>query len=867
METVPMKPRISIPRPLARARDRRIHKAIASLLLFSTTTTFAAPTGDYATAGRNQGSTDATQQAKNLGRRTGLEDGKNQGHRDGYDECARQMRDAQERAGSRQGDRDATVQASTDGSARGNADGQAKASVDGAADGNSRADQQANADATPKGTADGIAEANRSDAAARGSADGKVAGDSAAKSDAQTNEYQPARDQYKKERYAESIRSEATIDLNTPTSPTSAPKATSPSSSNSAFMSRGFNDLNSVASAALLQARGDALKFIQSSNLTVSTRGPGDPNIPDVKPTAAADQAIAYCKANASTVAIASVSAPALLAFFASPQIQPSGRPIPPRPGNGHDGRRPGPQPSHRPAPVPSTTPPTTPPPSGPQSEFEKCVDTFKPAYEQAFVSTFKTEYVNAYRVAFTQQYAPNKAQGCHEAKRADYRRDYQIAYKRSYDETYRLVFDRVYKNLYDKAYRAEFPIASDQAYRETYDGHYQAHYADAKAKAFADRQDQLYTGAFASAKAAIYSAKYPGYKAVVVKRARADEADDFTRVPVRLIGLSLKESVPDGIEEPGEKLTIDMDLRNFADTPIAARDLDIRAVAKTRGVALPGSVTILPKDLAAKSLNHVVGALDIRLDESALGKSAAVEIQISVRGNPVAAETINLTAKTLTTVELLETPVVHLGYPGAVKVRVTNNSSLALPENATLSVSTNMQGVVFSKTSEAVNGLGAGEARDIAFPFSADNYRAGQEVTFVGALNLASGRRIGILNESRQIPSLQDYAFKASNGVLLGDISDLRKKGKTRLKIYLKNVSSRRATETVTLTASITGPNAKNFSFTKGQQDQFKPIAPGEEVTTDKMVVKARKASSGGTFVVEVREGGKLLGVFNQAF
>ena len=838
--------------------DGRTHKAIASLLLLSTTSTFAAPPADYALAGRNQGMLDATSQAKALGRKNGLEDGKNRGYQDGYNECAEQMRQQQRQAGARQGDRDGTVRATTDAQQRGAYDGQVKGDLDGRADGDRRSNQQAYNDATPKGTADGIAQANQTDAAARGKADGKVAGDSAAKTDAQTKEYQPARDAYQAKKYAEPIRSESTIDMGAP-----AVTAASPTASKLSATTRGFSNTSSTANAALLQARVDALNLVQSAKV-VALNGPNDPTIPDVRPTAAADQAIKYCKANTSSVAVATTSTSASSTLERRIQVQPSGRPVPPGPRPSHT---PAPMPSRLPSPTPSTQPSST-PPTGPVSEFEKCVDDYKPAYETAFTATFRTEYVGAWKIAFDQQYPANKPAGCAAARKADYRRDYDAAYKQSYDETYRIVYDRVYRNIYDQTYRAQFRASSDQAYNDTYQGHYETHYANAKAAAFKARQDELYTGAYNSAKAAEYSAKYPGYKAVVVAQANKDEQAEFDRIPVRLVGAPvLKDAVRDGIQEPGEKITVDFDLRNFAETAIAARDLDIRAVAKTQGVALPGSVTILTKDLAAKSLNHVTGALDIRLDESALGKQAIVELQISVRGQRLATETLRLTANTLTSVELLETPVVHLGYPGTLRIRVKNNSSLVLPEDATLAISTNMQGVVFSKTSEAVHGLRAGEARDIAFPFSADNYQDGQQVTFVGSLNLASGRRVGILNESRQVPSMQDYQMSVSGGILLGDISGLRKSGKTRIKIHLKNISTRVATGTITLTASITGPDAKNFSFTKGQQDQFSPIAPGQESTSDKMVIKASKSGKGGTFVVEVREAGKLLGVFKQAF
>jgi hypothetical protein len=92
-------------------------------------------------------------------------------------------------------------------------------------------------------------------------------------------------------------------------------------------------------------------------------------------------------------------------------------------------------------------------------------------------------------------------------------------------------------------------------------------------------------------------------------------------------------------------------------------------------------------------------------------------------------------------------------------------------------------------------------------------------------------------------------------------------KKGKERMKVFVKNISARQATQTLTLTLSIIGPNSSSFSFVKGNQETFDPIAPGGESSGEKIVIKTSKSNSGGTIVMEVREGGKLLGVLKQNF
>jgi hypothetical protein len=789
-----------------------LRRAIAALLLCTTLTTYAAPLADPIGAGRAEGTQDSLAEARRLGRMNGRDEGKDQGYKAGYKECAEVMRQETIRRAERQGDRDGSIRGNDDGIMRGDADGQSRGEIDGNIAGDQRADAQANRDATPKGTAQGIAEANATDAAARGAADGKVAGNNEAQSDAEKNEYQPARDQLRAERFAEPIRSESTINLGAPVVAKAAPTAR--------------NDVMSLmASAKMLvgatgptERRGNGNGPGKDTGNSAPGAGPGDPTVPNVQPVLAAEKAIAYCKANTSGTTA-----------------------------------RERPAPNASPVPGPA-----------PQSEFEKCVDEYTPAYKQAFSAAFAAEYVTTYRGAFNQEWALSHPEGCRAAKAADYRDVYDRAYTRSFNESYRNVYDRVYRDHYNARYSVAFNAASEYSYNANYARHYAAHFEAARSAAFAARQDQLYSGAFAIARNAEYQARYPAYKKAVVARARADEAAEFVRLPVRLTSIALRETTKDGLMEPGEKITVDMDLRNFADTAILARDLDIRAVARDgSGVALPGAIVVLPRDLALKSLTHIVGALDIRLDESALGKTVSIEVQIAIRGQRLATETLSLQAKTLALVELVESPVVRLGYPGVLRMKVTNQSRLILPENAVLAISTNMQGVAFSKTSDAVNGLQSGEARELQFPFTADGYIESQSVTFVAALSLTSGRRVGILNESREIPSLQEYAFRMSHD----ELKDLRKSGKERIKVYVKNVSSRQATQSLTLTASITGPNAANFSFPKGNQLVFAPIAPGKEQEQDKLLVKADRANSGGTFVLEVREGGKLIGVQKKNF
>lgn len=790
-------------------RPARTHlkaqKAIATILLLSTTLTLASPPIDYAAAGRDQGSRDSTGEAKRLGRLTGLEDGKQMGYNEGFGVCAMEMRQSAIRRGERQGDIDGGAHGRDEGIARGTADGQNKGDTDGAADGNLRADHQAYTDATPRGTQDGINTANQTDAAARGSADGKIAGDAEARKTADASEYQPAREEYRAERTAEAIRSESTIRI--------GPSAEAPALRSA--VSAGF-------SSTTMTDRSGSEDHHSNGNANHPANNPNDPPVPNVKPTQAAEQTLAYCKKNTSS----------------TPAPIPSGTPLP----------------------SPSGTPSS-------KSEFEKCTDDYKPAYEVAFLATFKSEYIATYKIAYDQQFPQWKVEGCRAARADDYRTEYEAGYRRAYDESYQVVFNRLYNDTYGRVYRDSFAASSAESYDATYPAHYDTHYQAAKSKAIAERTGELYQRAYAAGKDSEYRAKYPVYAAATIKRARADEAAEFIRLPVRLLGLRVIESVRDGIMEPGEKLTVDMDLRNFSEATISARDLEIRATAKTAsGVAIPGSVALLPRDLAAKSLNHILGALDIRLDESAIGRAASLEIQVSVKGQRLATESLSLTAARLTRIQLVETPVVRLGYPGALKLRVTNLSSLPLPENATVSVSTNMEGVTFEKTSGAVNALGAGEARDIQFGFTADGYTGGSPVLFTSSLNLASGRRVGLLNETREVPALQDYSFKVKNGLLTGSISDLKKSGKTKLVIFVKNISQRKGTGSLTATASITGVNASKFSFVKGNQVVFSPLDPGSE-QKQKIVVRADGKNSGGTFVLEIRESGKLIGKYKENF
>lgn len=787
----------------------RLKQATVAIAISTLTLTTAAPP-NYSEAGKQKAALNGAGKAKSMAVLLAQKVGTEKGTAHGFNLQAEAYRSAYFNQGLGAGRVRATNE--VPGLARAQAEAAASAEAErvGVPAGYARADADARRNSAEPGRNQGIADANALDQGpnsgqgptALGTTAGNAAGDARAKQTALETDYPAARKAFYDAKFAERVNSESSLSV--------------------------YNEGN--VAGAPQPAGGQRYSFLSSTSLDNARFYFAPPNVivPDERPTDAAEMALEYCRTNA----VVTDAVPATDTQPAQPAV----------------------------------------------NDTVKCMDEYKAAYTPAWIEAFKANYVAAYNERFEQAFAAaqpaGKAQA--DAMKLEFDRTrgstdrlglvaaHRDGEAQGYKEVYDVKFPPIYRDRYNQVIGPYTQAVSDRRYNEVYNDLYNQYFAAARAQAYESHRTALYNSAHQRAELATFNAKYPAYKAAEISRGQKDEAAEFVRVPVRLLKTSISETIDDGVMEPGEKLTVNFSLRNFSDAKIQSAELDIKAQALDQnGAMVQGAIAVLPRALEAKSITHISQAFDIRLNEAALARATQVRVTFAVRGQAIATETFTLQAKTLTLVQLVGTPEVRLGYRGAVRVRVTNQSTKVLPEAAVLKLQTAIQGVVFEKTTEAVRALQARETVDVEFPFMNNSYGMAQSIPFVATLDLAqSGRSVGMLNETRSVPSIQDYKIT----IRRSDLDNMRNNGREGLRFEIANVSNRLATQSLSIEAKIMGPNASLFRFRNGNTLSWSAIRPGN-YSSGKFVVFANSRNSGGSVIFTVKEGGKLLGYIEERF
>ncbi len=158
--------------------------------------------------GFGEGHPQGQREGNDRGPSEGREAGRVAGYNQGFKVCGDQERQRQYDQGYRHGLIEGEQTGSYEGNQQGQINGNNEGNRDGDADGRRRADRDANIAATPVGSAQGEREAEQSDAAQKGYADGLVAGDQAARDEARRVDYPRGRQDVKNEKYAEPVQNQ-----------------------------------------------------------------------------------------------------------------------------------------------------------------------------------------------------------------------------------------------------------------------------------------------------------------------------------------------------------------------------------------------------------------------------------------------------------------------------------------------------------------------------------------------------------------------------------------------------------------------------------------------------------------------------------
>lgn len=153
--------------------------------------------------GRADGLPAGQQEGRERGPIDGQREGMQDGQRSGFDRCQDEERRRNQDLGYRSGYEDGARRGNAQGRETGENQGREAGNSEGRSDGLTRANADAQRDATGPGHAEGVAQANASDASAQGQAAGTLKGDEQAKAQALRVDYPRGRKAYYDERYAE----------------------------------------------------------------------------------------------------------------------------------------------------------------------------------------------------------------------------------------------------------------------------------------------------------------------------------------------------------------------------------------------------------------------------------------------------------------------------------------------------------------------------------------------------------------------------------------------------------------------------------------------------------------------------------------
>lgn len=478
--------------------------------------------------------------------------------------------------------------------------------------------------------------------------------------------------------------------------------------------------------------------------------------------------------------------------------------------------------------------------------------------YPSGMSSAYDQSYAQAYNVAYSSGYA----RGCTAAKNQNYRDDYDRGYQAGYRSAYDREYRRTYDEYYSRAYSSAFSTASRDAYSREYPSRYQWHYEDARAQAYARRVNELYTAAYERAKKIKYDAVYPGYAAQEYARGRADETADFQARPVRLLAASIQETIANGVYEPGELLRARVELRNF-EGALAGRDIRVTIEAVDAKLSvISQSESTLRLDLRRKSLTKVSGLLEFRMNENAVKKTTAFVIRAEYQGRNVGMQTVSIKPLFLLELTWAEAPKLREGIESVLKIKAKNNGNVAFAAGAPVLFSSKPELLEITRAEAILGALPSGGEQ--VLEFAAIARKSGTSIALPVVFQALAGperRRVGLLDETRDIPLANDYRIE-----ILTSLDNLRKPGVTRVEYRITNVGERAAPKGLQLKSIVNGESADNFSVVGPNPQYLSPIPAGK---SSKFVVPlmSKDPNSGGQLELQVQEDGRTVVIHRKDF
>ncbi|OFZ18600.1 MAG: hypothetical protein A2X94_01530 [Bdellovibrionales bacterium GWB1_55_8] len=479
----------------------------------------------------------------------------------------------------------------------------------------------------------------------------------------------------------------------------------------------------------------------------------------------------------------------------------------------------------------------------------------YSEAYALAYNAEFRSSYEAIFQPVFDQARRTGEEAGCEAARQADYRSFYQTGWNdgkpKGYAKSYRAERDKSAR----AAYQSRFQEASNTAYQQTYNTAYERYFEQARSEAFAKRVGEIYQAAFIDAHDRRFAETYPGHAQSEKERGRKEEHEDFVLRPVRLIEGSVVESVADGVYEPGEALAVSLVLRNFADHELKGEDIKIQVESLSPTLlTLPSGETTLSRDLQRKSIVKVKRGFQFYLNESALGRTAALRLTAFYKGRVIGEVSLQPRGQYSMEIQIVETPVLKEGLEAALRVKVKNRSQLPSEDGMRVSFRTKSRQVEVKNSDVALPSFRPGEERMVEFPMIART-EGRVNLAYAVEATVGSGRRVGILDQTGSLPVRNDYTIEP-----ITNLTELKSAGIVRLGYLVTNVASRAITKTLELSIRIESKSAEDVFAITGPNPQFlRPLVYGQQSRFVAPVV-VKSSNSGGAVFLELREAGRTV-------
>jgi hypothetical protein len=308
------------------------------------------------------------------------------------------------------------------------------------------------------------------------------------------------------------------------------------------------------------------------------------------------------------------------------------------------------------------------------------------------------------------------------------------------------------------------------------------------------------------------------------------------------------------------------LQLRNFADSQLRAQDLGVQVTLQDPS---QGSATIkqeyLTKSLNAKSLNEVREALEFQFNESAADHAQNVKVTLTYQGKAIDSTVLQVVPRFMLQLELAETPSLKEGLPMPVRVKVKNIGNQPA-QGVVLNLKANADQLEVAQPTSQVGAIAAGETKTVEYSVTGRDLSDSSTVQmgFVATEGASvSGRRVGVLDLSRQFPVVNDYRIDLANS----GVAALRTAGLTRLNYTIKNVSRRLMYNSLQVKVTFRNTeDAANFVVVGPNPQYLLPMDQGE-TTSFTIPVLVKAANRGGVIEVEVQEAGRTVVIHREDF